>query len=84
MKELTATDARKNLFKVLEEASYSMPTRVHYKKGDGVVVSYRQYLGLIHQKKRKKGPLEPLVQGKIVGSLDQNTGKKLLKYMGIK
>ncbi|HBF13895.1 MAG TPA: hypothetical protein DDW49_11015 [Deltaproteobacteria bacterium] len=59
-----------------------MPTKVLYKKGNNVIVSYQAYLNL--KKKKKKGPIKltPLIEGK-VGQLDEKSEKDLLTYMGI-
>ena len=92
MQEITATSFRKRLFKVLEHTAKAFPTRVRYKKGDSVLMSYRQYLDLTSRPtqssrmKRGKGKegLSPLVRGRILKPLGKESERELLDYMGIK
>ena len=82
MQELTATTLRKSLFRVLMDVARSIPARIHYRKGDAVLISYQQYLALKRGKKRAH-KLAPLMKGKIVKPLDQESEDRLLDYMGI-
>lgn len=86
MKQITATTLRRRLFHVLAETKRSVPTRVRYRRGDAVVVSYKQYHDLLHRKRGRKraAGLQPLVEGKIHGTLGDPTGKTLMRYMGLK
>lgn len=86
MKSTTATNLRKDLFSVIEKASQLVPTRIRYRKGDAVILSYKQYSAL---KERKPHPargsrtLNPLVKGRIIGKLNEKSDKAVMKYMRI-
>lgn len=60
----------------------SIPARIRYRKGDAVLISYQQYLAL-KSKQKKPYKLTPLLKGKIVKPLDQESEDLLLDYMGI-
>ena len=90
LKEITPTSLRKNLFQVLKKTPKSSPTRVHYKEGDSVILSYEEYLRLKSQKnfsgrkgKKSSQKLKSLVSGKILKPLNQKAEEELLDYMGI-
>ena len=84
MRELTATSFRQHLFSVLEDAAKSLPTRIHYKKGDSVLLPYHSYLALTQKDKKPSRGLTPLIPGKILKPLDEGAEQELLDYMGIK
>ena len=85
MKFTTATTLRKELFGVLERAARSIPTRIRYKKGDAVLLSYSQYEAIKRNKRRPKNPkkLQPLLSGKIRKPLNQKAEEELMQYMGL-
>lgn len=83
MQKVTATNLRKNLFKVLETSAKRGPTQVVYKKGDSIVLSYRYYQNLLRRGKKSR-KLAPLIEGKILKPLDEKSGRELLEHMGIK
>lgn len=84
MKTTTATSLRKELFRVLERAAHAVPTRVHYKKGDAVILSYNQYRALRGKKKgRKSKILSHLIPGKIKKPLNKKADLELLDYVGL-
>ena len=85
MHVMTATNLRKELFGVLEKALQATPTKIHYKKGDAIVVSYQQYQALKRARKgMKKGKgLRALVPGKIRKPLNEKAGEELMQYMGL-
>ncbi len=85
MKSTTATSLRKQLFGVLERVTRSTPTRIRYKKGDAVLMSYRQYQALQRHRKPLKGRnvLRPLIDGTIVKPLNEDAEAELMRYMGL-
>lgn len=85
MKSTTATSLRKQLFGVLERTTHSTPTRIRYKKGDAVLMSYRHYQALRQRKKplTARTGLHPLVDGKIVKPLNEQAEAELMRYMGL-
>lgn len=85
MRSTSTTSLRKELFGVIEKAAHSIPTRVRHKKGDAVILSYRQYLAMKGKKKQARtGRLKPMMKGRINGALNGQSEKKLLRYMGLK
>lgn len=82
MQVITATALRKSLFRVLMGVARSMPARIRYRGGDAILLSYEQYLAL-RKKKKRLHQLQPLVQGKILKPLNEESEKQLLDYMGI-
>ena len=88
MRSTSATSLRKDLFEVIKEAVRSIPTRIRHKKGDAVILSYRQYLALKGRKYRKGAGslslLKPMIKGRIKGALNERSEEKLLRYMGLK
>lgn len=91
LKEISATTLRQNLFGVLKKSPKAAPTRVKYKKGDSVILSYDQYFQLtkstsnIRTRKSKiSKKLEPLIEGKMLKPLNAKTESDLLKHLGIK
>lgn len=85
MQKTTATSLRKDLFGILEKAVREIPTRIQYKKGNAVLLSYNQYLRLKGKKikpARRKG-LQPLMAGKILKPLDEKAEEELMRYMGL-
>lgn len=84
MKSTNATSLRKELFGAIEKAVHSIPTRIRSRKGDAIILSYRQYLSLKGQKNKTHSTgLRPLVQGKVVKPLNERTEEELLRYMGL-
>lgn len=85
MKITTATALRKRLFGALAQANRSQPTRIRSKRGDAVLMSYRQYQALRQQKKpsRKRQALQPLIPGKIRQALDTRADEAVMRYMGL-
>lgn len=85
MKEMTATSLRKELFRALAASARSVPTRIRYKKGDSVLLSYAHYLRLIGKpaKMGSSRTMGPLMEGKILKPLDQEADAELMDYMGL-
>ncbi len=87
MYSTTPTTLRKELFKVIKAAARFVPTRIRYKKGDAVILSYQQYLALTQKKKlkikKKSKGLKPLLSGKIKKPLNERAEKELMHYMGL-
>lgn len=89
MKSTTATSLRKELFGALERALRSQPTRIRYKKGDAILLSYRQYQAwqrrrpLPKRASRGRRTLAPLIEGKIRKPLDSHAEAELMRYMGL-
>lgn len=83
MRTTTATSLRKELFGILEKAIHAIPTRVRYKKGNAVILSYEQYLNLKHKKKARGKSLLPLVSGKIRKPLNESSEEELIRYLGL-
>lgn len=85
MKTTTATSLRKELFNVLERAIHAVPTRIHYKKKDAIVLSYERYLALGGRlkKPRHSKTLQPLIPGRILKALDEKSEKEVMRYMGL-
>lgn len=85
MKQITATKLRINLFKALRDASHSRPTKIRYKKGDAVVISFADYVRLkLGTKSSKDKSARIRLKGRIVKPLGEDSDVELLKYMGIK
>ncbi len=87
MKTTTPTSLRKDLFQVMKSATRFVPTRIRYKKGDAILLSYQQYLTLTQKKKskfkKKEKGLQPLLSGKILKPLNEKAEKALMRYMGL-
>ena len=85
MKSTTATSLRKDLFGALKRAAHAVPTRIRYKKGEAVLLSYAQYRALRSRKKRssRAGGLKPLLSGKILKPLDHGAEEELIRYIGL-
>jgi len=90
MNTTTPTSLRKELFRVIKAAARSIPTRIRYKKGDAVILSYQQYLALTQNRKLKRSKmkrsgksLKPLLSGKILKPLNEKAEKELMHYMGL-
>lgn len=89
MREKTATDFRRELFHLLQEAALAIPTRIRYKKGDAVLISYEQYRRLREEpatpKKQRSSRkvMGPMISGKILKPLDESASKELINYMNL-
>lgn len=76
MKEISATSLRKSLFTVLKNVS-ALPTRIKYRNGDAVLISYEMYKRLKQRtENREPKDLRPLANGKIIKSITNNQCKK--------
>jgi len=84
MKEISATSLRKSLFTVLKSVA-NLPTRIKYRNGDAVLISYEMYQKLKNKTQEKDSNiLEPLIKGKIIKSItDDECKKELMDYMGL-
>lgn len=85
MKSMTATNLRKNLFRVLAQTTQSIPMRIRYKKQDVVMIPYTQYLRLKDRKRPKAAgkKLRPLIAGKILKPLGAKADAELMRYLGL-
>ena len=81
----TATNLRKDLFRVLEAAMHAIPTRIRYKKDDAVILSYSHYQSLFGKKNKKsqRKKLLPPLKGTIHSPLNEKAEIELMKYLGL-
>lgn len=84
MKTTTATNFRKDLFNILEASARGSATQILYKKGDSIILSLRYFQNLLKRDRKTGKKLKPLVEGKILKSLDEKTDRDLAEYMGFK
>ncbi|MBI4236998.1 MAG: hypothetical protein HY696_01105 [Deltaproteobacteria bacterium] len=86
MKTITATALCQRLFRVLDQATRTIPTRVRYKMRDAVILGDAQYRALTTRRKspaaRGRG-LRPLIAGRIREPLDEQTDAALRGYLGV-
>lgn len=86
MKQITATKLRAELFKTLRDAARNLPTKITYKNGNAVIISFEDYVRLKLGVKSIKGKSAGSVKlkGRINEPLGEQSEESLLKYMGIK